>query len=104
MSLNIPSRHIAVWRSERKQATHLIRDVDTFFSLSTHRSLAWLTKSKKPVMSNANAEVAKPLRAPASQSWPQQKAASVVDLPTEPPNWLWGVRENFAAKYANLLA
>ncbi|KAJ3753790.1 hypothetical protein EV360DRAFT_52863, partial [Lentinula raphanica] len=56
----IPSTHTAAFLSSRKDFMNLTIGKGIFFLRSSASNLSWLTKSKKPLMSNVRAVVTRP--------------------------------------------
>jgi hypothetical protein len=61
MLVQCPSRHMAAWRSDRKDFIHLIISSGRCVCLILVSSFLWLTKSKYPFTSNVSADVTSPL-------------------------------------------
>ncbi|KAJ3757136.1 hypothetical protein EV360DRAFT_46679, partial [Lentinula raphanica] len=55
-----PSTHTAAFLSSRKDFMNFTIGSGIFFRRSSARSRSWLTKSKKPLMSNVSAVVTSP--------------------------------------------
>ncbi|KAJ3736813.1 hypothetical protein DFJ43DRAFT_988895, partial [Lentinula guzmanii] len=53
----MPSTHTAAFLSSRNDLTNFTTGRGIFFLRSSARSLSWLTKSKKPLISNVSAVV-----------------------------------------------
>ncbi|KAJ3816589.1 hypothetical protein F5880DRAFT_1494124, partial [Lentinula raphanica] len=90
--------------SSRKDLMNFTICNGTFFLRSSASKRSWLTKSKKPFMSNVRAVVTKPWFQAAWTSFVNVKIASVVEKPVRAPNCWFGIRSNSAARCWSLRA